>query len=405
MNIKELIEKRAALLAELAKPETTAERFAEIRSEVEKLDYTIERAKKDADDAKREEELRAAREPNGGAPAPANGVVFKSGNPTEEERRAAEKEEIEKRANALKAGNKATFELRAVSTTKVAMTDLASGEINPAFEQVGTLDKLVKIVPLQGAGAESYKAPFLKTIGEGGITAEGAAYTTAEPTFDYATINKIKITAYAEVNEEVEKLPPARYTAEVEKAIEGAWRKKLISQILNGSGNAELVGIINAPTTIIDADQRKTIATIDENTLDNIIFDYGGDEDVEGDATLILNKLTLKEFAKVKGSDKKRAYEIVVRGNSGTINGIPFVCTSKLAAFANVTAGDPYMLYGKLKAYELAYFTDLDVEKSTDYKFKEGVIAFKVCGFVGGSPAVYNGFMSVQKAAKTNVGG
>ena len=130
-----------------------------------------------------------------------------------------------------------------------------------------------------------------------------------------------------------------------------------------------------------------------------------GDEDVEGDATLILNKLTLKEFAKVKGSDKKRAYEIVVRGNSGTINGIPFVCTSKLAAFANVTAGDPYMLYGKLKAYELAYFTDLDVEKSTDYKFKEGVIAFKVSGFVGGSPAVYNGFMSVQKAAKTNVGG
>ena len=379
MTIKELIERRAALLAELAKPETTAERFAEIRSEVEKLDYTIERAKKDADDAKREEELRAARKPNGGAPAPANGVVFKSGNPTEEERRAAEKEEIEKRANALKAGNKATFELRAVSTAKVAMTDLASGEINPAFEQVGTLDKLVKIVPLQGAGAESYKAPFLKTIGEGGITAEGAAYTTAEPTFDYATINKIKITAYAEVNEEVEKLPPARYTAEVEKAIEGAWRKKLISQILNGSGNAELVGIINAPTTIIDADQRKTIATIDENTLD--------------------------EFAKVKGSDKKRAYEIVVRGNSGTINGIPFVCTSKLAAFANVTAGDPYMLYGKLKAYELAYFTDLDVEKSTDYKFKEGVIAFKVCGFVGGSPAVYNGFMSVQKAAKTNVGG
>lgn len=304
MTIKELIEKRAALLAELAKPETTAERFAEIRSEVEKLDYTIERAKKDADDAKREEELRAARKPNGGAPAPANGVVFKSGNPTEEERRAAEKEEIEKRANALKAGNKATFEVRAVSTTKVAMTDLASGEINPAFEQVGTLDKLVKIVPLQGAGAESYKAPFLKTIGEGGITAEGAAYTTAEPTFDYATINKIKITAYAEVNEEVEKLPPARYTAEVEKAIEGAWRKKLISQILNGSGSAELVGIINAPTTIIDADQRKTIATIDENTLDNIIFDYGGDEDVEGDATLILNKLTLKEFAKVKGSDK-----------------------------------------------------------------------------------------------------
>lgn len=57
------------------------------------------------------------------------------------------------------------------------------------------------------------------------------------------------------------------------------------------------------------------------------------------------------------------------------------------------------MLYGKLKGYELAYFTALDVEKSTDYKFKEGVIAFKVVGFVGGSPAMWNGFASVQKAA------
>lgn len=405
MNLKELIERRAALLAELAKPETTAERFAEIRSEVEKLDYTIEHAKKDADDARREEELRAARKPNGGAPAPANGVVFKSGNTAEEERNSANNAKIEERAKALKAGKKATFELRAVSSAKTAMTDLASGEINPAFEQVGTLDNLVKIVPLQGAGCESYKAPFLKTIGEGGITTEGAAYTTAEPTFDYATINKVKITAYAEVNEEVEKLPPARYTAEVENAIKGAFRKKLISQILNGSGSGELVGIINAPTSIIEADQRKTIAAIDENTLDNIVFDYGGDEDVEGDATLILNKLTLKEFAKVKGTDKRRAYDIVVRGNTGTINGIPFVCTSKLAPFATVTAGDPYIIYGKLNAYELAYFTDVEVEKSTDYKFKEGVIAFKVSGFVGGSPAVYNGFMSVQKAAKTTVGG
>lgn len=116
---------------------------------------------------------------------------------------------------------------------------------------------------------------------------------------------------------------------------------------------------------------------------------------------MILNKLTLKEFAKVKGTDKKRAYEIVLRGNSGTINGIPFVCTSKLAPFATVTDGAPYMIYGKLKGYELAYFADVEIAKSTDFKFKQGVIAFKVSGFVGGSPAMYNGFMTVQKAAKS----
>ena len=399
MNIKELLEKRAALLAELQKPETTAERFAEIRSEVDKINFTIEQLKKDDSDKRAEEARKAAEEADARAARLPNkgGVIYDQG----------EAQTNEKRAKALKNGEKVAIEMRAaVASGSTALGTATSGTLNPAFEQVGTLDTLVNVVHLEGAGAESYKKPFVKAYGEGVITEEGKAPTTsAEPTFDYADINKVKIVAYAEVNEEVEKLPSANYMAEVDAAVVGAWRKKLISQIVNGTGTGELVGITNAPAKVIEATQRKTIATIDENTLDNIVFDYGGDEEVEGDATLILNKLTLKEFAKVKGSDKKRAYEIVVRGNSGTINGIPFVCTSRLAAFGNVEAGKPYMLYGKLKGYELAYFTALDVEKSTDYKFKEGVIAFKVVGFVGGSPAMWNGFASVQKAAASTGGG
>ena len=398
MNIKALLEERAALLVEAAKNETTAERLAEIRARVDAINYTVAELRKDEAEAKHEEELRAARTPNGGAPAP---VVVHDDNKVNEQARAAENAEaVEKRANALKAGKKATVEHRAVASTSTALGTVASGDIAPTFEQVGTLDKLVNEVHLEGTGAESYKKPFAKSIGEGGITAEGADYTTAEPTFDYAAINKVKITAYAEVNEEVEKLPSARYVTEVENAVVGALRKKIIAQIIDGSGTDELVGILHAPAKIITAAQRKTVATIDENTLDNIIFDYGGDEDVEGDAYLVLNKLTLKEFAKVKGTDKRRAYDIVVRGNSGTINGIPFVCTSKLAAFGAVKAGDPYLIYGKLKGYELAYFADIEVLKSTEYKFKQGVTVFKASVMCGGSPAMYNGFMTVQKAAK-----
>lgn len=403
MNIKELLEKRAALLAELQKPETTKERFDEVRAEVAKLNYTIEELRKDEaqkkaeEDAAKEAELRGARLPIGG------GTLFDQNKlPTEEERKQAE-EKIEKRAATLKKGEAITFDSRAaVASGSTALGTAVSASINPTFEQVGTLDQLVNNVHLEGVGAESYKKPFVKTIGEGVITEEGKApATTAEPTFGYADINKVKIVAYAEVNEEVEKLPAANYIAEVDAAVVGAWKKKVNAQIMNGSGSGELVGIVNAPTSIIEAGQRKTIATIDENTLDEVVFEYGGDEEVEGDAMLILNKLTLKEFAKVKGSDKKRAYEIVVRGNTGTINGIPFVCTSRLAPFATVEAGKPYMVYGKMKGYELAHFTALEVAKSTDYKFKEGVIAFKVTGFVGGSPAMWNGFASVQKAAGT----
>lgn len=400
MNIKQLLEERAALLQEAAKPETTAERLAEIRARVEAINYTVTELRRDEADAKAEEEKRAARPANGGAPAPAPVVVHDDAQVDAQKRTAANAEVIEKRGNALKNGEKVYIEHRTVASTSTALGTVASGDITPAFEQVGTLDTLVNEVHLEGTGAESYKKPFAKTIGEGGITAEGADATTAEPTFDYASINKIKITAYAEVNEEVEKLPAARYDAEVSNAVVGALRKKIIGQIIGGSGTDELVGIVNAPASIITAAQRKTVATVDENTLDNITFDYGGDEDVEGDAYLVLNKLTLKEFAKVKGTDKRRAYDIVVRGNSGTINGIPFVCTSKLAAFGAVKAGDPYLIYGKLKGYELAYFADIEVLKSTEYKFKQGVTVFKASVMCGGSPAMYNGFMTVQKAAK-----
>lgn len=405
MKLNELLEKRTALLNELRNPETTAERFAEIRAEVEKINFLISEAQKDEDAeaarnaAQRDEELRAARNP-----AAKDGTVFDTSKAKNEEERANEAAELETRAQTLKEGKAISVKVdrrAAVASSQTALGVVASDEINPTFEQVSTLYKAVNEVHLEGSGAESYKKPFVKTIGEGGVTKEGADYTDAEPTFDYASINKVKITAYAEVNEEVEKLPAARYLDEINKAIVAAWYKKLNAQIVGGKGGSdEIVGLTAAPAAVIDkAKCEKTIATIDENTLDTLIFNYGGDEDVEGDATLVLNKLTLEEFAKVRGSDKKRVYNIVVRGNSGTINGVPFICTSKLAPFATVENGKPYLIYGKLKGYELAYFTDLDVQKSTDYKFKQGVIALRVSGFVGGSPAMYNGFMSVIKAA------
>jgi len=405
MNIKELLEKRAALLVEVNKPETTAERFAQIRKDVEKIDFQIAEATKQADEerklaekktadekAKTDAEERAKRLPNG--------VLFDQSKVENSAERAKKIEELEKRAKTLKDGGKISIEKRTVVVASAPLGTVASSEINPAFEQVGTLDKLVHITVLEGAGAESYRKPFAKTITEGDITAEGTDYATAEPTFDYATINKIKITAYAEITEEIAKLPAANYIAEVENAVRNALRKKEIGQIIGGNGTGQFVGIVNAPTTIIEATQTKTIATVDENTLDNIIFDYGGDEDVEGDAYLILNKLTLKSFATVKGTDKKRAYDIVIKGNTGTINGIPFVCTSKVAPYATVTAGNPYIIYGKLQGYELTRFAAPEVEKSTDYKFKEGMIAFKACEFVGGSPAMWNGFLKVIKAAE-----
>lgn len=213
----------------MQKPETTAERFAEIRSEVDKINFTIEQIRKDDSDKRAEEERKAAEEADARAARLPNkgGVIFDQGKVQTDEKRAAEKEETEKRAKALKNGEKVAIEMRAaVASGSTALGVATSGTLNPAFEQVGTLDTLVNVVHLEGAGAESYKKPFVKAYGEGVITEEGKApATSAEPTFDYADINKVKIVAYAEVNEEVEKLPSANYMAEVDAAVVGAWRK------------------------------------------------------------------------------------------------------------------------------------------------------------------------------------
>lgn len=407
MKLKELLEKRAKLLNELSAEGITEERFAQIKTSVENINFQIEEERRSIELSDKnpngvaEEDLRAARLPNG---TTASGVLFDQGNTITEQARAAQREQAEKRAATLRSGSVIKIEHRSTLTSSsTPLATVVSSTINPTFNLVGSLDKLAHEVHLEGAGAESYKKPFLKGIGKAEIGKEKTATTGgAEPTFGYAAINKVKIIAYAEVTEEVEKLPAADYIDAVESAVKTAWRVKLIDQMVNGSGSGELVGILNTPIDIVNTDQQVAIAAIDENTLDDFIYDYGGDENVESDTILILNKLTIKEFAKVKGSDKKKAYDIVIHGNTGTINSIPFVCTSNVKPFKTATGTEPYLIYGKMEGYELAYFSELEIEKSKDYKFKEGVTAYKTTGFVGGSTAMFNGFMTICKT-KTSV--
>lgn len=64
------------------------------------------------------------------------------------------------------------------------------------------------------------------------------------------------------------------------------------------------------------------------------------------------------------------------------------------------TAVNTYTLcYGKPAAYELPTFSQLEVMESRDYKFQQGMIAFKADVMIGGGVAMYNGFSRVKKIA------
>ena len=286
----------------------------------------------------------------------------------------------------------------AISTTTIAMPHHTAEDVRDTFNDVSSLIDAVKIVSLDGG--ESYQRGFVKSYGEGDYTTEGSDAATAEPTFDYVDINKTYITAYAEEPNAIRKLAPAAYDAVISNSTSRAVRKKLSKQILVGSGETgSIVGIFNAPAKVIDPTTDMEVTAITGTTLDDIIYSYGGEEDVEGFCGLILNKADLKAFAKLRTDDGKKVYDIQNNGNSGTIDGVPFIINSacKAVSATGTTKGEYCMAYGPFFNYELAVFSDMDVSISTDYKFKSGQIAHKAEMYVGGNTASHNGFVRVKK--------
>lgn len=305
----------------------------------------------------------------------------------------AEESEMEKRGRELMQGRSVT-----VATTGVLLTEHAANTINPTFNEVSSLIDAVRVLNLPGG--ESFEQPYLAGYGTGDYKAEGLAYATAEPTFGLATITKAKVTAYAEFTEELAKLPSADFAGEVMKGVPLAIRKKITQEILIGDGTTNhLTGIFDNGATAIDAATDIDFAEIDENTLDEIIFSYGGDENVEAPSVLVLNKVDLKAFAMLRDSNGRKIYEIVARGNSGTINGVPYIINSacKAISAAATTSGDYAMAYGPLSNYLMTIFSPLEIRRSDDFKFSEGVIAHRGSVFVGGNVVAKNGFLRVKR--------
>lgn len=300
------------------------------------------------------------------------------------------KDLIEKRAVTVKASN-------------IVVPTHTSNTINPTFNEVSALIDRVHTVTI--VGGEAYSQPYIKGYGTGDYTEEGAEYADAEPVFGYAEIGKTKVTAYAEDTEEIRKLPAADYDAVVQGGISKAMRKKITREIMVGDGASNhFTGIFHNPTDsakqVIDPDTDLEISEIGADTLDDIVFSYGGDEDVEDAAVLILSKKDLRAFAKLRGTDKKKLHDIKTNGNMGTIDGIPFIINSacKAVSDTNTAAGAYCMAYGSLSNYQKVIFSDVDIQFSTDYKFKQGNIAHRGSVFMGGNVVAHNGFLRVKKA-------
>jgi len=432
MNKKKLqamLAKKEARKAELATKANASEDVKELRginTELEGLNAEIVelRSMIDAmpdDTAPGTEEHLEQRSAGGPVGAAQVVATFTGGTaPASEARGTVDKTVLtayEKRGEDLKAGK--AVEIAYNETAEERSVNLAGGTLvnpkqyastlNGTFNEVSGLVDQVNGIPLPGG--ESYTQAFEVSGSEADYSTETGDYNEGDPVVSYVEIGKAKITAYSEITDEASKLPAINYNALVSKNVRNAIRKKITKQILLGAGGSNAItGIFNAPAGVIPTASDIEISEIDADTLDTIVFAYGGDENVEGVAALILNKADLAAFAAVRDTNGRKLYKIKLdaSGNSGSITSdesfaVPFIINSACPALsaAATTASTYCMAYGKLMAYEMPIFSPLTIEMSRDYKFRSGQIAYRGSIWVGGNVASYKGFARIKKVAAT----
>lgn len=370
MKRKQEIEARLTEIRGLANNETDVEKLTAFETEVDKLQEERAMIEKKMNIASKSDYKPA--------------VVV--------ETKSKSTEELEARGKAIKEGR-----VIQVSSDEILLPEHTAGTIAEVpYREVSTLVDRVHVVNLNGG--ETYKKSFVKSHGEAGLTEEGKPYSETEPEYGYLTITKVKITAYTEITEELEKLPALPYQAEVLKNINISLKKKISQQIIRGAGDSNtFTGIFSDKAVALKDQKEFSIAEITDTTLDDIIFAYGGDEEVEGGAVLILNKNDLRAFAKLRTPEGRKVH--VIDYKACTIDGIPYVINSHCKAISDpaTTEGEYSIAYGALQNYEVPIFSPVEIGKSTDYKFKDGIICYKASVFTGGNVVGYNGFLRVKK--------
>ena len=408
-------EKKKELLAKIE----NAKDMEELRSLQEELNSLKEEEKKAEEErAKVEEERALLRKDAEGIEVKEEDVedrnlinANKIEKPGEEKRNMEEDNKaLEERGQALKDGKKieVDYEDRAVtvSSGSILVEKKYKRTIDESFQGVSALVDRVNSIQLNGG--DSYSVAFEKTYDEGDYTAEGADYSEAEPEVDYVETGRAKITAYAEVTDELTKLPNIDYQALVIKRVRDAIRKKMGGQIIVGAGTSNTIkGIYNADTKVLPTTNGADIEleAIDADTLNTIVFSYGGDEAIEDEQVLVLSKKDVEAFSKVKDTTGRFVYKITRNGQTGRIGyaqggvDVPFIINSACNALSNTatTDGKFTMVYGALSSFELPVFSTLEIKESRDYKFKQGIIAYRGDVIVGGTVSKYKGFEKKKK--------
>ena len=281
---------------------------------------------------------------------------------------------------------------------------------DPLGSGVGAIIDQVYVQDL--TGMSSYLEPYVisefDASGADVATAAGTARTASgDPTFGVSKISPYELTTTSYVDRNISRLTPANYYAKVYAMAIRAMRRDTVKMIFNGDGQStpDMYGIKNGKNMAGNPIfATVNVAEVGPDLLTDLMFAYGGDEELGGNCRLYLNKKDLQALGKLRGTnEKRRLFDIVPDAgnpNTGTIRDggiiVPYSISSKLTALSASTAGASdiqAMVYGDPTNYELGLFGDYTVRVDESVKAVERMLTILGDAMVGGNLVVDKGFV------------
>ena len=340
---------------------------------------------------------------------------------------AEEKDKAEERGNELMKGHEVTFSPLEVAkalfvpkhteksvtlaTGTLAQPTGAGTDIRDALGYgVGAIIDQVYVQDLNGMSA--YLEPYVISEPD----AKGAKVTTAagtaraasdDPKLGVAKIAPYELTTTSYVDRNISRLTPANYYAKIFAMAMKSMRRSTVGMIFNGDGQStnDMFGVKTAKNMAGSPIYASLdVEKVGPDLLTELMFAYGGDEELGGNCRLYLNKKDLLALGKLRGTnEKQRLFDIVpdaANPNTGTIREggtiVPYSISSKLTALSTSQKGSSAiqtMVYGDPMNYELGLFGPYTVRVDESVKAVERMLTILGDAMVGGNLIVDKGFV------------
>ena len=357
---------------------------ADTKAELKKIRDDLDKVIGEIEDAEKAQEDALAGESGGEGDTGDDGEA-------RSRRRSAQRYDVRAAAEFQRTGRRTIKDVRRFLRSTVLTS--SAGVIGPTGvgginDPVGGPSALIDLIKITDCtGMASYKVAVMTADATAAkITTEGTAPTESEPTFAEVTFTPANYGTLAYVSKEIRKQSPLAYEEKVNESARRALRKKLT----NVAAAAVVASTLNDSYDLTAASSATTgSALFDQNLLSNIILAYGGDEGIDGQAVLFLNKADLKAFAAVRGTNEYLpVYSIIpdaATPSTGVIkdnNGLScrYCICSDVAALSTLTlttTAKKTMFYGNPQSIELGLWGGFDVAVSDEYKFAEGLLTVR----------------------------